>query len=202
MSALIDLTGKVFDRWVVLEMDAVKPRGRCQPYYWVCQCKCGTIKSIRGSALNQKGTRSCGCLAKELLAQRTKKLFTKAGSAGRAVYGRYRHHAEKANRQFEISLEEFLQITSQNCAYCGASPSRINKLKNSASGEIFVYNGMDRQDNSKGYTKENIVPCCLFCNWMKGRLSAEAFISKCRDVAIHQNEKLLKASGIKLAKSA
>lgn len=63
MGKLIDLTGQRFGRLVVLEKDLSK---KSRVAYWMCQCDCGNIKSIRGSSLRQEdGTRSCGCLGKE-----------------------------------------------------------------------------------------------------------------------------------------
>lgn len=39
-----------------------------------------------------------------------------------------------------------------------------------------VYNGLDRRDNAQGYTLENTVPCCKFCNFAKNVYSEEDFI--------------------------
>ena len=33
--------------------------------YWICQCECGTIKSIRGTSLRAGEIQSCGCLRLE-----------------------------------------------------------------------------------------------------------------------------------------
>lgn len=57
---LIDLTGKKFGLLKVIKRDtniedSNDPR-------WLCQCECGTIKSIRGSCLRSESTISCGCL--------------------------------------------------------------------------------------------------------------------------------------------
>lgn len=61
---MIDLTGQTFGRLTVLKRDTEK---KAAAVYWICQCECGKIKSIRGSSLTTKNkpTRSCGCLAKE-----------------------------------------------------------------------------------------------------------------------------------------
>jgi hypothetical protein len=39
----------------------------------------------------------------------------------------------------------------------------------------YIYNGVDRVDSSKGYVKENVVPCCKWCNIAKGNKSAAEF---------------------------
>ena len=51
-----DLTGQRFGKLVVLRFHEV----RNHQAYWIVQCDCGTIKTIRGR--NLKETLSCGCL--------------------------------------------------------------------------------------------------------------------------------------------
>lgn len=52
---MIDLTGKVFGKWKVLEFSYRKGRD----YYWKCQCECGVIKDV--SAGNLKSGKSTQC---------------------------------------------------------------------------------------------------------------------------------------------
>lgn len=67
MSKLIDLTGQIFGRLTVLEKDKNKKTNSGS--YWICQCECGTIKSIKSSSLRRGEITSCGCYRKERLAQ-------------------------------------------------------------------------------------------------------------------------------------
>lgn len=66
-----DLTGQRFGKLTVLHLDEEfeKIRGKRQ-IRWICQCDCGTIKSIIGAELlrKNKSQKSCGCAA----AQRAK----------------------------------------------------------------------------------------------------------------------------------
>lgn len=57
MSKMIDLTGQKFNKWTVIERDKTK-KGTA---YWICQCECGTIKSVCGSSLRNGSSKSCGC---------------------------------------------------------------------------------------------------------------------------------------------
>lgn len=67
MSRRIDLTGKVFGRWTVLQFDRVARNGdSC----WVCECICGTVKSVNGYHLRSGRSTSCGCLSSELARKR------------------------------------------------------------------------------------------------------------------------------------
>ena len=55
---LEDLTGKKFGMLTVLKYDRVEGKGHT---YWICQCECGTIKSIRKDGLINGTVVSCGC---------------------------------------------------------------------------------------------------------------------------------------------
>lgn len=52
-----DLSGKTFGYWYVLCRDMEN----ITPVHWICQCKCGIIKSVLGSNLTREKTKSCGC---------------------------------------------------------------------------------------------------------------------------------------------
>lgn len=90
--------------------------------------------------------------------------FGKASLNG--LYYEYIRSAKKRKKCFELTKEQFKHLTSQNCIYCNKVPSKIY-YKPRCNGE-YVYNGVDRKDNSKGYTLENSVPCCYACNTIKG----------------------------------
>ena len=62
----INLVGQKFDRLFVLERDNSRPTGSGKGAYWICQCDCGNIKSVRGDKLRNKEVHSCGCLSKEI----------------------------------------------------------------------------------------------------------------------------------------
>lgn len=55
------LEGQRFGKLTVLKRDENKPRGIV---YWICQCDCGKVVSVKGSDLKRKDgnqTVSCGC---------------------------------------------------------------------------------------------------------------------------------------------
>jgi len=47
--------------------------------------------------------------------------------------------------------------------------------KTKAKRSIYIYNGIDRVDNSLGYVKENCKSCCFRCNKIKRDMSLEEF---------------------------
>lgn len=60
--------GSRFGRWTVLERDHTEPSNHGR--HWVCQCDCGVRRTVRSGRLFSGESLSCGCLARELIAQR------------------------------------------------------------------------------------------------------------------------------------
>lgn len=89
------------------------------------------------------------------------------------VFNEYIASAKKRNLIFDISLQEFMEITSKNCTYCGAEP-RLHNRTNLKYSEFYC-TGIDRIDNTKGYIKENCVSCCKTCNSLKLDRSIDEF---------------------------
>jgi hypothetical protein len=58
----VDLTGRTFERWLVLGFDRSDAQGR----WWKCRCACGVERPVKRSALFSGRSRSCGCLVSEV----------------------------------------------------------------------------------------------------------------------------------------
>lgn len=95
-------------------------------------------------------------------------------------YNVYKKNAKKRNINFNLTKEEFYDITSKPCYYCN---DYSNKDINNVS-----YSGVDRIDSSKGYEIDNIVPCCDICNKMKLDYSKEFFINHINKIADYMKE--------------
>lgn len=61
-------------------------------------------------------------------------------------------------------------------------PSNVARAKN---GNDFIYSGIDRVDNSIGYTEGNVVPCCITCNKAKSKQTSEEFLKWVQRVYHH-----------------
>lgn len=169
-----NITGERFNR-----LTAIKPTNKRSTGHviWECECDCGSTKLVSGHHLLNGGIKSCGCLLEE-----RKRPYGEA-SFNSLIIG-YIRSAEKRNYSFEITESEFRNMTKQNCFYCGCEPHK--EFKASGSNKFngnYVYNGVDRKDNSKGYTRDNCVPCCWECNNMKKGKSKEEFINHCKSIA-------------------
>lgn len=131
---------------------------------WTCKCDCGNIVNKLGRQL-RAGVSSCGCRG-----------YESDESAFNGLYGRMKGNAKHRKIKWSIDKEFLKSITSQDCFYCGVSPSQVSKKRGvSKRLSSYVYNGMDRIDNNKGYTRTNVVPCCWRCNSAKNSFSLEEF---------------------------
>ena len=139
---------------------------------WLFECSCGNTREAAPSdliaAIKKGSTPRC------LECNPSKEL--PIGMANRnLVLGNYRRHARDRGYTFDLSDEEVSILFSSPCFYCGDQPSNVmSRRKNNGP---FVYNGIDRFDNSKGYSKENCVSCCSQCNRSKSDLGLEEFIA-------------------------
>lgn len=88
-------------------------------------------------------------------------------------YKVYQNNAKHKNRIFDLSEDEFIEISSQPCIYCGEYSDTYNNEP---------FNGIDRIDSNLGYQKDNCVSCCSTCNRMKMDLEVNDWISKMKQI--------------------
>jgi hypothetical protein len=147
-------------------------------------CECGNKIVLPYNTVASGRRKSCGCLGIEKL-RRGKD--PGEGGLNRLLW-QYTTSAKKAKRNFDLSIEEFKVLTKGNCYYCGAKPSQIvsmNPLNPKDHYSDYVYNGIDRIDNDKGYSKNNVVSCCKRCNKIKIDYTQKDFIDHCFRIVRH-----------------
>ena len=132
---------------------------------WHCLCTCGRIRYIRSKDLYNKKITKCKC-------EESKNLLPNDMGAKRRIYNQYELKAKSRSLIFELTFEQFCDLITQNCFYCGEEHSNKMIRRNRS----FSYNGIDRIDNNIGYTKTNSITCCKYCNSSKLDKSIEDFI--------------------------
>ena len=80
----------------------------------------------------------------------------------------YRNNAKKRKIDFSLTVEQFADLTGQECHYCGGYSSEWEAKSRG--------NGIDRKDSSRGYFEGNCVPCCSKCNFVKNSMPYDAFV--------------------------
>ena len=88
-----------------------------------------------------------------------------------STYKAYKTRAEKKILTFELTKEMFDMIRNNACFYCNKENTKTHS------------NGIDRADNTNGYTVENSRPCCSECNYMKGSLNEHEYIDWCKRIS-------------------
>ena len=183
----LELTGQRFGRLTVKEFSHVNKNGQA---FWLCKCNCGDEKIIRGNALRGGLTKSCGCLQKERFkeAQEKHKLPKGVAACNRVLYS-HKRAAKLRNIEQDLTDEQIIALHKKNCYYCGAPSSNVYSMakRNGSVNGIYVYNGIDRVDNTKGYTIDNVVPCCADCNYLKKGRPYDEFLNKIKRIHSYLN---------------
>lgn len=185
----VEFLNKRFGRLIITEI--TKERDYYSNTIVKCICDCGNEKFCSFNVLKRGSIKSCGCLKKDqksetyiIAKQKTKLTCIKKGlwkdPKLRSAQLTYKHLYSDG----DISFDEFLVLSQQNCFYCGKEPSNRTTCystktrgltKERFDNSYFIYNGLDRIDNNLGHIKSNIVPCCKTCNYGKRIMSQNEF---------------------------
>jgi len=105
----LGMINKKFERLLVLNYDFGMSKLKGRDYYLV-RCDCGQEKIVKGKNLRNKGTRSCGCLSREVHSKRCKQIN---------VFGEnhpaYYHGFKTEEREFR----EVIRARDKVCQICG-----------------------------------------------------------------------------------
>jgi len=155
--------GTIVDVWTVGDKNKTKTR---------VLVECSKDGSFYECSLNvlKRGQQSCGCL----------NIFEIGEASLNDYYKNYMEGARIRKKNFDLTKEQFRELVIQNCFYSGTEPRKIyyDKTCNGA----FFGNGLDRPDNSLGYSLDNTVPCCTICNSLKFNLSVEDWEAKLKRI--------------------
>ncbi len=159
--------GKKINKLTIISYDR-------KTHKYECLCDCGNKTHVKGSRLNA-GQQSCSCFSKNVGKRLAHGHYQGEGvAATRDIMRNYQQGAKHRQYPFTLEYEYFLNLIKKPCQYCGIEFSMEWKSNRKIVQEKpFKYNGVDRVDNTKGYTKDNCVPCCSQCNFAKSKLTKE-----------------------------
>jgi hypothetical protein len=131
----------------------------------LCRCECGNVKLIKRWLFNTGRIRSCGCLLKGKRQRRP--------DAGiRLAYSEKKSLAKRIGVKFQLSLDQYKHLISQNCHYCDAVPA----LRGREGYEFIGQESLDRKDPNGDYTIDNVVSACLSCNRKKKDTPYDSYV--------------------------
>jgi len=169
MGVKLDLDGRRFGK--LIATNTLKKIGTRTER--LCYCDCGNETWTISTHLVIGSRVSCGCAPGMKLPS--------GQSSKNEILNAYKQRSKQLGFEWHLSKDEFLDLTTSSCVYCGRLPSNLKKSK-FGNGD-FVYNGIDRRDNTLGYTIQNSVTCCVTCNKAKGEMTVDEFTSWVRDIS-------------------
>ena len=155
MRKLIDITGKKFNRLLVLERSYID---NCNFTRWKCICDCGNIVFARAYPLKKEAIKSCGCLNNELRSKRVK-------THGRSKEPIYKIWASMKARCFNPNNKRFHRYGGRGITICESwlkdpmefiNWSELNGYKKGLT--------IDRKNNDGHYTPDN-------CRYVERRIN-------------------------------
>lgn len=111
-----DLTGKSFGRLTVLELDKDRRGNTC---YWLCECECGAVKSVRSEKLIKGSVVSCGCYRKEIKSGENSHLWNPDLTDEERMSGR-------ANQEYTTWIKHVLDRDRYTCQICGRNKVKLH----------------------------------------------------------------------------
>jgi hypothetical protein len=150
--------GKKYNRYLVIEVEMRKTKDKSTQAWAKCVCDCGTIKWVRLAGLKSGTTKSCGCLCLEIL--KSKKGTESAQyKHGHWIDGKasptYKSWRAMMNRCYDPKNNRYEKYGAVGITVVERWHNFENFIKDMGLRPDDSYT-LDRIDNSKGYTQENV----------------------------------------------
>lgn len=153
----INQIGNTYGKWTVIQKDPQK--NSCGQVCWICQCQCGTIKSVSGKVLRRGKSKSCGCNLKQIYIG---DIFGKLEVIEEdTIKNNYKYWKCKCDCGNIISVRG-TNLTSGNTTSCGHSNNTRLSLLNQSFGMLKVI-----QDAGKDKTGNSLWKCQCVCGKIK-----------------------------------
>lgn len=174
----VDMTGKKVHHLTPVEYVKTSFRKGAKPkWYWRCKCDCGRMTLATENELHYGAKQACEICGRKIAVEKTK--LPNNGAAWHRWYRMLKKNALYRGYAMELDYDTCYEMCSKGqCHYCGRPPQLT-------SYGVYAF-GIDRVDNTKGYIKGNVVPCCGRCNVMKRDDTEQEFLDNILRIARHR----------------
>jgi len=137
------------------EMDTVRKGGRT---YYRSRCRtCNTARIRQWDGENPEGVEA----RYDRKAAYACKIRRDPALWHKAIYADCRASDRRRGMDNDLTPEHIRSLIDQGCSYCGEAKLRMT---------------LDRIDNERGHTQDNVVPACIRCNYIRRNMPYEAWL--------------------------
>jgi len=177
----LDLVGKKFGFFTVIEKIGTKGKKGRESIFWKCECKCGNIRELPTKSINREDQISCGCYIKTKEFSRKNKHWNGYGDIHGKFWSNIIRGAKARGHDFNITIKfawELFLKQNQKCALSGIELIFARSVREWWHGGTTA--SLDRIDSSKGYTEDNVQWVHKEINLMKQGLPEDRFFTLCK----------------------
>lgn len=139
---------------------------------------CGEVRITKSHDISEKRCKPCYT--------KSQRLKPNQDSTYKVLIASVKSGAKKRGYSYELSFDEFKDIVSQPCYWCGVEPPLKNPKGERMPTLPAPAHGIDRLDNAVGYVYNNCVASCQTCNVAKNNSSAKDFRSWIEKIYLYQ----------------
>ncbi len=154
--ARLELTGKKFGKWTVIEYWCIIKNNT----HWKCKCDCGTIRIVNGMSLVAKASQSCGCVQKEFISKLTERHGESRKGKATLEYVSWMSLKNRCNNKKGQNYKDY---GGRGITVCDRWMQCFENFLEDMGRRPTPQHSIDRIENDKGYYKEN-------CRWATGKV--------------------------------